>query len=159
MSRFRFLGAVSVICWLGAVPVAGHDCDHHHHYYSDDCWNCGHYYQQGTGRQSIGPNTSGGMTDLRTVEGRITEVVYLPGPSPESAMVEIRLQSGGQTSLVRLAPVGYLRKGEMRLREGETITIKGFPVAGLEGDLIVATEIRQGDKGLNLRDGRGRSMW
>jgi hypothetical protein len=160
MKRFGFLSAVSVICWIGTVPVAGHDCDHHNHY-SDDCWDRGHHYQQnqrGASRQSLGSNISSGMLDLRTVEGKITEVVYLPGPAPESAMVEVRLQLGGQTTLVRLAPAGYLRKGDLRLREGETITIKGFPVAGLEGDLIVATEIHQGDKGMNLRDDQSKAL-
>jgi hypothetical protein len=159
MKCFGFLGAVSVLCWLGAVPVAAHDCCHRDHHYCDDCWDCGHYYQQGMSRQSMGSSTAGGVTDPRTLEGRITEVIYLPGPTPESAMVEIHLQSGGQTSLIRLAPSGYLRKSEIRLREGEPITVKGFPVAGMEGDLIVATEIHQAGKGLNLRDGRGRSMW
>ncbi len=96
---------------------------------------------------------------LQTVEGKITEVVYLPGAAPESAMVEVRLQSGGQTTLIKLAPSGYLRNSGMRLREGETIAAKGFLVMGLEGDLIVATEIHQGDRNLSLRDIHGRSGW
>jgi hypothetical protein len=47
----------------------------------------------------------------------------------------------------------------MLLREGGTVTLKGFPVAGMEGDLIVATEIHKGDKSLPLRDTRGQPKW
>jgi hypothetical protein len=96
---------------------------------------------------------------MRTAEGRITEVVYLPGATPDSGMVEVHLQSAGQTRLIRLAPAGFLKQSGLLLREGDTVTVKGFPVAGMEGDLIVATEIHKGDKSLPLRDTRGRPNW
>jgi hypothetical protein len=96
---------------------------------------------------------------LRTVEGRITEVIYLPGSTPGKGMVEIRLQSAGQTELVRLAPTGFLKQVGLRLREQETVTVKGFPASGMEGDLLLASEIRSGDQTLVLRDGRGLPAW
>ena len=74
-------------------------------------------------------------------------------------MVEIRLQSAGQTNLVRLAPTDFLKQGGLRLREQETVTVKGFPVSGMEGELLVASEIRSGDKTLVLRDARGLPAW
>ena len=162
MYRLGFLGALSVFCWLAAGSAAAHDCDHHGHhyyYYYDDCWGNGPNYRQDNGRQYTNGPTPAAVMDQRTFEGRIAEVVYLPGATPETAMVEIRLQAGSQTTLVRLAPSGFLRQSGMLLREGETITVRGYSVAGLEGDLIVATEIRHGDKTLNLRDSRGRSAW
>ena len=96
---------------------------------------------------------------MRTAEGKITEVVYLPGATPDSSMVEVRLQSAGQSQLVRLAPVGFLKQSGLLLREGDTVTVKGFPVAGMEGDLLVATELHKGEKTLSLRDTRGRPAW
>jgi len=74
-------------------------------------------------------------------------------------MVELRLQSGGQTNLIRLAPSGFLKQGGLALREGDTVTVKGFAVAGMEGDLVVATEVHKGDKSLSLRDTRGQPVW
>jgi hypothetical protein len=97
--------------------------------------------------------------DLQTIEGRIIEIIYLPSATPDSGTVEVRLQSGGQRELIRLAPSGYLKQSGMLLREGDTVTLKGFPVAGMEGDLIVATEIHKGDKSLPLRDTRGQPKW
>jgi hypothetical protein len=93
------------------------------------------------------------------MDGKITEIIYLPGATPGSGMVEVRLQSGGQSELIRLAPSGYLKQSGMLLREGDTVTLKGFPVTGMEGDLIVATEVHKGDKSLPLRDTRGQPKW
>jgi hypothetical protein len=96
---------------------------------------------------------------MRTAEGKITEVVYLPGATPDGGMVEVRLQSDGQDQLIRLAPVGFLKQSGLLLREGDTVIVKGFPVAGMEGDLLIATELRKGERTLSLRDTRGRQAW
>ena len=149
-------GAIVMLCCFGAVPAAGHDCAHHG--YHSTCWDCDH---QGSpaNRPSLGSVPSGTPANLQTLEGRIVEVVYLPGATADSGMVEIKVQSAGQATLVRLAPSGFLKRGGVLLREGDTVTAKGFSVAGMEGDLIVATEIQHGDKRLSLRDMRGRSSW
>ena len=165
MNRVGFLLAVSLFYGFGALPSFGHDCCHHAH--DGDCWNCDDHCRHGSAARPYwaAPSTPGSAAaaaaaaDLRTLEGKITEVVYLPGSTPENGMVEVRLQSAAQPTLVRLAPSGFLKHGGMLLREGETITVRGFPVAGLEGDIVVATEVRYGDKTLNLRDVRGRSAW
>ena len=96
---------------------------------------------------------------MRAAESKITEVVYLPGATPDSSMVEVRLQSAGQSQLVRIAPVGFLKQSGLLLREGDTVIVKGFPVAGMEGDLLIATEVHKGEKILSLRDPRGRPAW
>lgn len=161
MRLFELTGPMALLCCLSALPLAAHDNCHgdHHSYSQGGCQNCGQNYKQGAMRESPAVVDPSVAARLQTVEGKITEVVYLPGAAPESAMVEVRLQSGGQTTLIKLAPSGYLRNSGMRLREGETIAAKGFLVMGLEGDLIVATEIHQGDRNLSLRDIHGRSGW
>jgi hypothetical protein len=102
---------------------------------------------------------SGGTADSQTVDGKITGIVYLPGATADTGMVEVHLQSAGQTQLIRLAPAGFLKHSGLLLREGDTVIVKGFPVAGMEGDLLVATELHKGDKTLSLRDTRGRPAW
>lgn len=156
-------GAMVMLCCCGAVPAAGHDCCHHGHdgaYWECDhpSWDCDHPGPQANGL-SPGSGPSGAPANLQTLEGRIVEVVYLPGAAADSGMVEIKVQSAGQATLVRLAPSGFLKRGGMLLQEGDTVLVKGFPVAGMEGDLIVAAEIRGRDKQLALRDARGRPVW
>jgi len=149
-----------LVCWFGVVPAAATDCCHHGNHCADgdDCnHDCNHDARGG--RHCCGWTPASGPTDLRTAEGKITEVVYLSGATPDSGMVEVRLQSAGQNQLIRLAPVGFLKQSGLTLREGDTVTVKGFPIAGMEGDLLVATELHKGEKALILRDMRGRPAW
>jgi len=160
MKWFGILGAISLFSWFGVAPAAGQGCCHRGHHY-EDCWDCGHCWHQGSpaSRQFSGPASSTGTANVQSVEGKIAEVVYLPGVTADSGMVELRLQSGGQTNLIRLAPSGFLKQGGLVLREGDTVSVKGFAVAGMEGDLIVASEVHMGDKSLSLRDMRGQPAW
>ena len=157
MKCLGILGAISLFSWFGVAPAAAQGCCHRGHYY-DDCADCGHCGRQNSpaSRQFSGPT---GTANVQTLEGRIVEVVYLPGAAADSGMVELRLQSGGQTNLIRLAPSGFLKQGGLVLREGDTVSVKGFAVAGMEGDLIVASEVHKGDKTLSLRDTRGQPAW
>lgn len=149
-------GAIAILYCFGTAPAFGQGCAHHG--YRGGCWGCGY---QGTppSQTSPGPGQSAAPANLQSLEGRIVEVVYLPGATTDSGMVEIKVQSAGQATLVRLAPSGFLKRGGVLLREGDTVMLKGFSVAGMEGDLVVATEIQHGDKRLALRDMRGRSSW
>ena len=110
-------------------------------------------------RNSAGLATSSGMANVQTLEGKKSEIVYLPGATPDTGMVEVRVQSSGQSELIRLAPCGFLRQSGVLLREGDTLSLKGFRVAGMEGDLIVAATVQKGDKCLSLRDSRGQPLW
>jgi len=97
--------------------------------------------------------------NVETLDGKVAEVVYLPGSTPTSGMVEIRVQSASEANLIRLAPSGFLKQSGLLLREGDSVSVKGFRVAGMEGDLLVATELRAGQKNLLLRDANGRPAW
>jgi hypothetical protein len=160
MNVHRILGISALICCLSALPATGHDCCRHDHHCGnccDDNYDCCHGSR--TNRNSSAAAAYNGATDLQTLEGKITEIIYLPGATPDSGTLEVRLQSGAQNELVRLAPAGFLKQSGMFLREGDSVALKGFPVAGMEGDLIVATEIHKGDKSLPLRDTRGQPRW
>jgi len=144
----KVLGIVVVMCmfgWWGAIPAAAQGCCHHNH-------QCGPQARRS-------PAPSGQSANLQTVEGKIAEVDYLAGATADSGMVEVRVQAGGQAQLVRLAPAGFLKQGGLHLREGDVVVVKGFPVSGMEGDLVVATEVHKGDVSLSLRDTQGRPAW
>ena len=160
MKLFGALGIVSLIGAFGPAPAIGHDCGHHGSY-SSDCQNRDHHGHYATPRSVPfrGSGALSGAAGQRTVEGKISEVIYLPGSAADNGMVEIRLQSADQIHLVRLAPTGFLKQGGLRLREGETVSIKGYSVAGMDGDIFVATDIRAGEKKLSLRDARGTPLW
>ena len=96
---------------------------------------------------------------MQNLEGKISEIVYLPGATPDTGVVEVRMQAAGQNKLIRLAPCGFLNQSGLDLKEGDEVSLKGFRVAGTDGELIVATAIQKGDKSLSLRDPRGQPLW
>ena len=156
MKVLGIVGIISAFGFFAATPAMGHDCHHDHH--GSDCSDCGHYSSQSpTGNRGI--RVPGGTVALQTLEGKIAEVVYLPGATEDTGLVEIRLQSSTESRLIRLAPTGFLKERGLLLKEGEVVTVRGFRVNGMEGDLLVATELRKGEKTVPLRDASGRPAW
>ena len=99
----KLLGIISLISAFGlfsAIPATGQGCCHHDHH-CDDCWDCGHYSRQIHRRAG---DSSPAPPLLQTMEGKIAEVVYLPGATADTGLVEIRLQSSGQSKLIRSRP-------------------------------------------------------
>ncbi len=145
---------ISLICGVFAIPASAHHCGGHH---ADDCYYHDDYCWRGNAQTQRG-NTAGGLArmEAQVVEGKIAEIIYLPGATSDGGMVEVRVLSAGKTNLVRLAPVGLLKQKQLVLREGDTVTMTGYTVSGMEGDLLIATEIRKGDQRIALRDSRGR---
>jgi len=146
--------AVLLLSCLLISPAAGHDCWGGHH--CGGGWSCAHHGSR-SAQQSQG--SASPATALKAVDGKVSEIIYLPGATADSTMVEARVSTGAQATLVRLAPVGLLKQGQLALREGDTVSVTGFEVSGMEGDLVVATEIRKGDQRVVLRDSRGQPVW
>ena len=150
--------AVLLFSCLLISPAAGHDCRGGHH--SGDGWNCDHHDSRSALPSQGGVSSSSYVaTPSKIVEGKISEIIYLPGATADSAMVEARVLASGRATLVRLAPVGLLKQSQLVLREGDAVSVAGFEVSGMDGDLVVATEIRKGDKRVVLRDPRGQPVW
>jgi hypothetical protein len=152
------LSAVLLLFCLPLSPAAGHDCWGDHH--CGDGWNCGDHHGSRSALQSprsVSPSYP--ATSPKVVDGKISEIIYFQGATADSAMVEARVLASGQATLVRLGPVGLLKQNQLVLREGDTVSVTGFEVSGMDGDLVVATEIRKGDKRVVLRDPRGRPVW
>jgi len=149
--------AVLLLSCLLISPAAAHDCWGGHH--CGDGWNCDHHGSRGALQSQGSVSPSYAATAPKIVEGKISEIIYLPGATADSAMVEARVLTSGQPTLVRLAPVGLLKQNQLVLREGDNVSVAGFEVSGMDGDLVVATEIRKGDKRVVLRDPRGRPVW
>lgn len=93
------------------------------------------------------------------MEGKIAEVIYLPGVGPAAGIVEVLVAAGGEQTLSRLAPAGFLQQHKIPLKEGEDISPTGYRVRTAEGDVIVATELRKDGQTVTLRNARGGTLW
>jgi hypothetical protein len=156
--RYAILIAGFLFWGLLAVPAAAQHCSGGHH--GNDCRDCDsdhHWYVRSPSARAV---TSPGLTSaqVQTIEGTVSEVIYLPGVTSDGGMVEVRVLAAGKSTLARLAPVSLLRQKQLAVREGDSIVVAGYLVNSMEGDLLVATEIRQGDKHVTLRDSRGRLL-
>ena len=149
--------AVFLLSCLLVSPATAHDCWGGHHCRGD--WNCDHHGSRGALQSQGSVSPSYAAMNPKVVDGKISEIIYLPGATADSALVEARVVASGRATLVRLAPVGLLKQNQLVLREGDTVSVTGFEVSGMDGDLVVATEIRNGDKRVVLRDSRGRPVW
>ncbi|HTP34782.1 MAG TPA: hypothetical protein VMJ75_21535 [Candidatus Acidoferrales bacterium] len=154
----RVVIAALVSCGI-AGPLLAHGCCHH-----DDergCPGCVHCGASGCRTSPLaGASTpSDWAASLKTMDGKVVEVLYLPGATPDTAMVDIRVQAGAVARLVRLAPSGFLRQGGLRLQEGDAVSISAFPVAGMNGDVLVAAEVRAKGVNLRLRGPAGQPLW
>ena len=138
-------------------PAAGHDCWGGHH--CEDGWGCDHHYGRSAPQPQGSVSPSHATPAPKVINGKVAEIIYLPGATADSAMVEVRVSAGAGATLVQLAPVGLLKQFQLTLREGDVISITGFDVNGMDGDLLVATEIHKGEKRVVLRDTRGRPTW
>ncbi|MBL8290731.1 MAG: hypothetical protein JNN08_02780 [Bryobacterales bacterium] len=87
------------------------------------------------------------------------EVVYLPGATPETAMVEVRLAGDGKTIPVRLGPAGFLKEAGMSVKEGDSIAVAGYWVSAGEDKVLMAAELTKNGKTARLRGGSGRPAW
>ena len=152
--RATVLLCTSFLCGLSAIPALAHHCGGGHH--ADDCYYHDDYCWRGTAQPQSRSSARLAPLETQAVEGKIAEIIYLPGVTSDGGMVEARVLSGGRSTLVRLAPVGLLKQKQIVLREGDAISMNGYMVNGMEGDLLVATEIRKGDQRIVLRDTRGR---
>ena len=92
-------------------------------------------------------------------EGKVVEVIYLPGATRDSGMVEVRMMAGNQQILARLAPSGFLHQNRMDVREGDTISVTGYWVAAGGRETLVATRMAKEGQAIQLRDRWGRSVW
>jgi hypothetical protein len=99
------------------------------------------------------------MATAQSYEGKVAEVIYLPGVTPDTAMVELRLQSGSDRIPVRMGPAGFLKQNRLNLKEGDAITVTGYRVSVGDGDVLVATEVGKEGRTVRLRDRLGRSAW
>jgi len=149
---------VAALVWSGSLgPALAHGCGHQ--LYDHSCHgpcSCG---AEASRRSGTGA-AAGWAADLRTIEGKIVEVIYLPGGTPDMGMVDIKVQTNSGTSLlVRLAPTGFLKQGGLRLQEGDPMTVKAFTVAGMNGDVMVATEVTCKGTNMRLRGSSGQPLW
>jgi hypothetical protein len=91
------------------------------------------------------------------------EVLGVDRQSPGRELSEgltVRLRAGGDAPvLVQLAPGWYLDEHGIGYGPSERLTVRGKRARGPDGQILIATEIRSGERWIQVRDEEGRPLW
>ena len=141
---------------ISVFPATAHQCSHHR---SDACTGCSADCYSGCNHYGVAARQGAIRAAEDTREGKVSEVIYLPGRTRDAAMVQIKLAAGTDQILIRLGPVGFLSNNDVNVREGDSIRVDGYWVTTAEGDLLVAMQLTRNGKTVRLRSDFGRSAW
>lgn len=113
----------------------------------DDGWGPGSEYNS-----KFDPGT------VETLSGKLVKMdLFLPRGMGMG--VQILLKTGEETIPVHLGPVWFIKKQKREAAPGDKIEITGSRVDSEGKPVIMASEIRKGDKSLKLRDEKGVPVW
>jgi hypothetical protein len=91
------------------------------------------------------------------------EVLGIDRASPGRELAEgltVQLRAGGEAPVaVQLAPGWYLEENEIHYGPSERLIVRGKRSERAGKQVLVATEIKRGERWVPLRDETGRPLW
>jgi hypothetical protein len=120
--------------------------------------------QPGMGPGGGGPRRHYGMMwEPKTVETLSGDVValekYIPGRGGTSYGLRLTLKTGQKTIPVVLGPVWYIENKHIKFDVNDKIEVKGSKMMIQGQPMMIAQEVKKGDKVLRLRDDNGFPLW
>jgi sporulation protein YlmC with PRC-barrel domain len=97
---------------------------------------------------------------VETIHGTVQRVdtFRLEGTPMEGLSLQI-LTDEGQTMTIHAGPSLYLERQNISFHPGDKVTITGSPANWNGRDIVLASQIKVGDKTFMLRDERGKPQW
>jgi hypothetical protein len=97
---------------------------------------------------------------VETLSGTVIEVERLaPRRFERLSQVDLLLKTEGQTVMVQLGPQSWLAQQNFDLAPGDWVTIKGSRIDRPRRNLLIAAEVKKGNRVWLLRDENGRPLW
>ena len=96
---------------------------------------------------------------VQTVQGTVVSIdniTPMPGMRPG---VQLQLKITKGLIPVQLGPLWYLENQDIDLKPDDSVQVTGSRVFCVNQDVLMATEVRRGDKTIKLRDAKGRPLW
>jgi DNA/RNA endonuclease YhcR with UshA esterase domain len=94
-----------------------------------------------------------------TVKGTVEAVKDSAGRSGGATGRHLTLKTEDETFDVRLGPTDYWKKNGFELAEGDSIEVTGSKVKMNNKDVLIAREVKKGDKTVTLRNAEGVPAW
>jgi hypothetical protein len=96
---------------------------------------------------------------VETVSGTVVStdnITPMPGMRPG---VELQLRTAKNLIPVHLGPLWYLENQDVDLKPNDVVDVTGSRIFCVNQDVIMANEVRHGDKTIKLRDPKGHPLW
>ncbi len=103
-----------------------------------------------------------GMYDPANVETIAGEVIALEQTVPMKRMnqgIALVVKTDKETVSVHLGPTWYLERLDEKIVKGDKVEVKGVRTTLLGKPVVIAAEVKKGDKTLVLRDAAGVPVW
>jgi hypothetical protein len=94
-----------------------------------------------------------------TLSGTVDEVRNIPGPAGGPGGLHLMLRTDAGVDEVHLGPATFVRSKGFEFAKGDAITVTGSKTKVGGQDVVIAREIKKGDKLLTLRDAKGVPLW
>jgi hypothetical protein len=96
---------------------------------------------------------------IQTVKGTVVSVdSIVPMPGMREG-IQLQLKTDHTQIPVHLGPLWFLENQDIDIQPKDTVEVKGSKVFCVNQDVIMAMEVRHGNKVFKLRDARGRPLW
>ncbi|MGQ9920900.1 MAG: hypothetical protein ACUVRZ_06175 [Desulfobacca sp.] len=94
-----------------------------------------------------------------TIQGQVESLESTAAQGRRGASQLLRLKTAEGTVLVHLGPADALAQQNFAPKKGDNLTITGSKLTTGQGPIILAAEVKAGDKTITLRDAQGRPTW
>ena len=99
------------------------------------------------------------QSTVTTVSGTVQSVDTLTGRRGNFHMIQLTLKDSSGTIAVNVGPTFYLDEHKISFKAGDSVEVTGSKVQFNGNDVILAAQIKDGDKTITLRDDSGRPVW
>jgi hypothetical protein len=113
--------------------------------------------QKGTGGPKGSPRYDP-KTEV-TVKGTVEEVKEYPSPSGWHTGQHVTLKTDKGSLDVHLGPTDYWKKNGFELAKGDSIEVTGSKTKVDDAEVMLAREVKKGEKAVTLRDAQGIPAW
>jgi hypothetical protein len=94
-----------------------------------------------------------------TLKGTIMDVTEQAGPRGRWTGTHLMLKTDAQTIDVHIGPTRYLEQEKIHFSKGDTVEVTGSRVKIDNADVLLAREIKMGDRTVTLRNAEGVPVW
>jgi hypothetical protein len=94
-----------------------------------------------------------------TLKGTVVDVREQASPRGRSTGTHLILKTGAETIEVRVGPTRYLEQEKIHFAKGDNVEVTGSRVKIDNADVLIARQIKMGDRTVTLRNADGIPAW